>query len=1376
MSSLTRNSRSAKRKLSSATHPRKLSFSNNFMVHHSLPPICTSNYDNSASTNIFFYTLSLDEIRIGDEITPTLLKAIQESRMAITVFSEEYASSTFCLDELVQIHQCINGNGRLVWPIFYNVEPSEVRHQRGKYGQALVTHEKNSRADEEKIKKWKHTLREVANLKGSSCDTRKDYERELIKDIVNRIVRIIKERDPLDVAEYPVGLTSRIEKINSLLQLGSNDKVFMVGICGTGGMGKTTIARAMYNVIAAHFDYFCFLDDIKGESTKHGLQQQQAKMLSKLLRQKIEIEDIDEGVECMKRTLKGKKTLLILDNVDERKQLQKLAGTCEWFGSGSRIIITTRDLHLLKFHGVERIYDMEVLNHEESLELLIWMAFRKKQVDYDPSYKDVVERVIRYARGLPLALELIGSDLYDKDVREWESMLNERKRTPHANIQQILKVSYDGLQQPEKEAFLDIACFYNGSGLEYVKKMVGILHGYDPADYHIGVLVDKCLIKIDNFSNSIKMHDLVQDMGREIIHQESRKDPRKRSRLWSSKDIRRVLEECEGTSDVIAIIQVESFESMEIDWDGNAFKSMKNLKILILENAIFLQGPEYLPNGLAILRWRGYPSSSLPDGFRPKSLVELDLGDSNFSNLSSIVASVREMTSQKAHVSVMKFWRCKYIEKIPNLSGFPSLKQLQLLFCTNLIEIDNSVGQLPKLETLNVSYCPQLRTFPSKLNTPSLYSLGLEKCRSLNFFPEIVTKEMKIDSLSLNETGIDQLPRSVENLTRLHWLTIKTNSRVKSMKLPSSTFLLPLLEFLTVEGFEEELIMEVESMIYPDIFSLALNNCNISNENLRICLVALSNVHILNLRGSHFTILPACIEDCRFLYALLLEKCKQLIEVEKVPPSIIVLSAGGCTSLSSESRKLLLSKELLASVVQINHEYPVLPTRVDFCVPGGSIPEWFDHCSKGPSISFWFLDQYFPPYLIICAIVEAKVDVMVKRKVFINEEACADQDTSVTLGYDEDHIIVNCIDRCEMKESYAQGQWKHAKICLSLEAKDVTVKENIRYLSSESKDATVKGSGIYVVRDERTNMKNIRFTDPFQCSYLLTNDQGCTIEGDTAATSNPFFLSRSERQHTHSHVVLDIDGLRRLSAVCWTERYTFPISIHMDARIVGSQLGYDFIITKQHIMEFLSMQELCITIIQVFIKFATWLCRHRKIDDRFGFLCPNVVQSVGNTREDRISYIGSTIKEGNKQCWLAPIHDGDHWTLCAICPKSNIIYWFDSLGKEQSDYIEKIFTEALEMYHIIGEKNTKWLRPNYRRQLGDKECGYYVMRYVYDIIDLNLVHSLDTHFNNPQCYSQEDIDNIRNMLSNFIYWRCVTSVGKHYKRRAFRQIVRHSMF
>ncbi|XP_028770177.1 TMV resistance protein N-like [Neltuma alba] len=478
------------------------------------------------------------EIGIGDEITPTLLKAIRESRMAITVFSKEYASSTFCLNELVQIHQCIKKNGRLVWPIFYDVEPSEVRHQRGKYGQALATHRQNSRADEEKMKSWKHALHEIADLKGSSCDPRKDYEHVLIEDTVDHLFRIIR-RAPLDVAEYPVGLNSRLQKINSLLQLGSNDEVIMMGIYGTGGMGKTTITRAVYNTIADNFDYLCFLDDIKGGSGKHGLEQEQARMLSKLLGEKIEIEEISQGVKLIKRMLKDKKVLLILDNVDERMQLRKLAGACEWFGWGSRIIITTRDLHLLKSHGVERIYEMEGLNHEESLELLSWNAFGKMQVDA-PRYTEVVNEVISYSSGLPLALEILSRDLYGKNVNEWKSMLDGCKRIPHGKIQQILEVSYEGLQQLEKEVFLDIACFDKGSELEYVKKMVAIAHDFDP-DYHIGVLVDKCLIKIYG-GCLIQMHDLVQDMGRDIVRLQSPKDPGKRSRLWSNKDILRVLE------------------------------------------------------------------------------------------------------------------------------------------------------------------------------------------------------------------------------------------------------------------------------------------------------------------------------------------------------------------------------------------------------------------------------------------------------------------------------------------------------------------------------------------------------------------------------------------------------------------------------------------------------------------------------------------------------------------------------------------------------------------------------------------------------------------------------------------------------------------
>ena len=81
-----------------------------------------------------------EDLRRGDEITPTLLGAIQNSRMAITVFSKNYASSTFCLNELVNIHELIKMKGRLVLPIFYDVDPSEVRHQKENYEQALSMH------------------------------------------------------------------------------------------------------------------------------------------------------------------------------------------------------------------------------------------------------------------------------------------------------------------------------------------------------------------------------------------------------------------------------------------------------------------------------------------------------------------------------------------------------------------------------------------------------------------------------------------------------------------------------------------------------------------------------------------------------------------------------------------------------------------------------------------------------------------------------------------------------------------------------------------------------------------------------------------------------------------------------------------------------------------------------------------------------------------------------------------------------------------------------------------------------------------------------------------------------------------------------------
>ncbi|KAK2421673.1 disease resistance protein RPV1 [Trifolium repens] len=113
------------------------------------------------------------ELQRGDEITPSLVKAIEESRIFIPVFSINYASSSFCLDELACIIHCLASKRRLVLPVFYGVEPSEVRHQTEIYGKDIAKHKKRFQSNKEKYKdnmerlqKWKVALTQTASLSG----------------------------------------------------------------------------------------------------------------------------------------------------------------------------------------------------------------------------------------------------------------------------------------------------------------------------------------------------------------------------------------------------------------------------------------------------------------------------------------------------------------------------------------------------------------------------------------------------------------------------------------------------------------------------------------------------------------------------------------------------------------------------------------------------------------------------------------------------------------------------------------------------------------------------------------------------------------------------------------------------------------------------------------------------------------------------------------------------------------------------------------------------------------------------------------------------------------------------------------------------------
>ena len=274
-------------------------------------------------------------------------------------------------------------------------------------------------------------------------------ESKFIQEIIERIWTVELNRTRLFVAKYPIGVNSRAKAIELLLDVESND-VRMVGIHGLGGIGKTTIAKAVYNRIVDHFEGSCFLEDVRETSrTKNGIIQLQEKLLSTILRDRhLKVDSVPQGINLIMKRLRNKRVLLILDDVDKSKHIENLLEKCDWFALGSRVIITTRDKHLLTTLGkVYATYEVEELDIDEALELFSQYAFHGNKPEED--YSELASQVIHYAKGLPLALAIIGSDLCGRTIIEWKSALDKYNKIPNEDILEILKVGYDGLEESE---------------------------------------------------------------------------------------------------------------------------------------------------------------------------------------------------------------------------------------------------------------------------------------------------------------------------------------------------------------------------------------------------------------------------------------------------------------------------------------------------------------------------------------------------------------------------------------------------------------------------------------------------------------------------------------------------------------------------------------------------------------------------------------------------------------------------------------------------------------------------------------------------------------------------------------------------------------
>ncbi|XP_011648801.1 TMV resistance protein N isoform X2 [Cucumis sativus] len=560
-----------------------------------------------------------NRISRGQEISASLFEAIEESKISIVIISQNYASSSWCLNELVKIIMCKELRGQVVLPIFYKVNPSQVRKQNGAFGEAFAELEVRFF---DKMQAWGEALTAVSHMSGWVV-LEKDDEANLIQKIVQQVwKKLTCSTMQLPVTKYPVGIDRQFENLLSHVMI---DGTRMVGLHGIGGMGKTTLAKTLYNRIADDFEGCCFLANIREASKQHeGLVRLQEKLLYEILMDDfIRVSDLYKGINIIRNRLCSKKILLILDDIDTSEQLQVLAGGYDWFGYGSKVIVTTRNEHLLDIHGFNKLRSVPELNYGEALELFSWHAF---QCSSPPTeYLQLSKDAVNYCKNLPLALEVLGSFLYSTDQSKFKGILEEFAISNlDKDIQNLLQVSYDELEGDVQEMFLFISCFFVGEDKTMVETMLKSC-GCLCWEKGIQKLMNLSLLTINQW-NKVEMHDLIQQLGHTIARSKTSISPSEK-KLLVGDDAMHVLD---GIKDARAVkaIKLEFPKPTKLDIiDSTAFRKVKNLVVLKVKNVISpkISTLDFLPNSLRWMSWSEFPFSSFPSSYSMENLIQLKL-------------------------------------------------------------------------------------------------------------------------------------------------------------------------------------------------------------------------------------------------------------------------------------------------------------------------------------------------------------------------------------------------------------------------------------------------------------------------------------------------------------------------------------------------------------------------------------------------------------------------------------------------------------------------------------------------------------------------------------------------------------------------------
>ncbi|CAN1195487.1 Disease resistance protein L6 [Linum perenne] len=750
-----------------------------------------------------------NELRKGEEIGSNLRKAIDQSKIYVPIISKSYAHSKWCLIELAEIIQRNEQDTRrIILPIFYMVDPKDVRRQTGPYEDAFREHDK--KYDERTIKNWKDALNKVGALKG--WHVKNNDEQGAVADEVSAdlLSRLSKENSTLETDEL-VGIDDHVEHVIEKLNLDFT-KLTMVGLHGMGGIGKTTIAKAVYNKISSRFDRCCFVENIRETQTqKDGIVVLQKKLVSEILKMdSFEFANDSAGRKMIKERVARFKSLIILDDVDEKFSFQDILGSPEDFVSESRFIITSRNVNVLitLIENEYKLYEVGSLNHPHSLELFCKHAFRKNSPPLD--YETLANDIVGTTGGLPLTLKVIGSLLYRQETAFWKDKLEQLRETLKLDqVMDRLKISYDTLSYDAQQIFLDIACFFIGTNKERPFYMWSDCKLYPMSNIYI--LMQRSMIKV-GISDEFQMHDQLRDMGREIVRQEDVEHPWMRSRIWSAEEAIETLSNKMGSKHIKAIrVATTSSSSSSIVMDelrSEYFSNLSDLKYLDADDST-LAGDfnNLLPN----LRWLRLKSQDNVED-RPlsnltmnklgtfgmlKDLLFLGLGYFGCDNLRQGLSDIGELPS----LLVLRVYQAKDLldgikhptslkmlhttSSICNLAEMLELEYLEMIDCVHGLEIplaEQEEGEDDGTVWWKVSKLNKLKLFKTKIRRRSTST----SAQSKTLLPSSLTEFCVDGNIGPFETDDEEelvwIPSTLENLENLTRLSLSRCSNLREIQ------------------------------------------------------------------------------------------------------------------------------------------------------------------------------------------------------------------------------------------------------------------------------------------------------------------------------------------------------------------------------------------------------------------------------------------------------------------------------------------------------------------------------------------------------------------------------------------------------------------